>query len=123
MTRFEQEISGQLGGVWKKEAERELARLVEDARERATVEEDGAIKWNSNGKYLPEHCCERLEYAGFGFSREATKAKREIQNREFIEQYRKNQAEPTEDELAEMRAAFGPGATVVDVISGREIQL
>jgi hypothetical protein len=30
---------------------------------------------------------------------------------------------PTEEELADMRAAFGPGQEVVDVISGRRIKL
>lgn len=123
MTRFEQEISGMLGEFWARHAEEEVARLVRKAAEEATVEEDGAIKWNSNGNYLPDDCCEKLEYAGFNFSRQATAEKRAEQTRKFIEEYRKKQAEPTEEELAEMRRNFPKGTKVVDIISGREIQL
>lgn len=122
MTRFEKEISGMLGEFWIRHAE-EVIRMVKKASEEATVEEDGAIKWNSNGSYLPDECCEKLEYAGFHFSRQATAEKRKEQNRKFIEEYRKNQAEPTEQELAEMRSFFPEGSKVVDIISGREIQL
>lgn len=123
MTRFEKEISGALGEFWMKNAKKEVDKAVEKASTDATVDENGVIRWNSNGRCIPDDFCEKLEYAGFKFSREATREARDEETRKFIEEYRKNQSEPTEDELAEMRATFGPGAVVVDVISGREIQL
>jgi len=123
MTRFQMEISGQLGDYWKKNAEKDVERLVKQAKEEATVEEDGAIRWNRSNNYLPDDCCEKLEYAGFDFSREATAVKREAQNKEFFEQYKAMKHEPTEEEMDEMRATFGAGTKVVDILSGREYQL
>ena len=123
MTRFQREVSGALGEFWKNNAIKEVEKAVRKADEDATVDADGAISWNCNGNYLMDDFCEKLEYAGYQFSRTATAEKRDEQTRRFIEEYKKNQAEPTEEELAEMRAAFGAGAKVVDVISGREIQL
>ena len=44
MTRFEREISGNLGEAWKKRAEREVKEAVGLANRIATVEADGAIR-------------------------------------------------------------------------------
>ena len=84
-------------------------------------EEDGAAKWKSSGNYLPADVVEKLTFAGADFfSAEATAKKREAQTAEFLANYRH---EVTEEERSEMRAAFGPGATVVDIISGKRIRL
>lgn len=123
MTRFEQEITGALGEWWKSHAEKEVQRSVQEADELATVDENGAIKWNSNGHYLMDDFCERLEYAGYNFSRETTAKARDLQNNAFIAEYRRNYQEPTEEELFEMRAAFSEDATVVNILTGREIHL
>lgn len=90
----------------------------------AIVEDDGAIKWESNGHYLMEDTMDRIIANGFAdFSREATTAKREAQNDAFLAAYRKADRGPSQEELAEMRAAYGTGVTVVDVITGRRISL
>ncbi len=123
MTRFQKEISGELGSWWQKHAKEEVARLVEEVKTEATVDEDGAIKWNSNGHYLPADCCEKLAWARYEFSQHATQIKRDAQESEFIAQYKANAKPPSEEELAEMRSVWGPGTTVVDVISGKEITL
>lgn len=123
MTRFQKEISGDLGDFWKRWAIEEAEKAVRMADEEAVVDEDGAISWKKNGSYLMDDFCEKLEYAGYQFSRTATAKKRAEQTEKFLEEYRKNQAEPTEEELAEMRAAFPEGSKVVNVITGREIQL
>ena len=120
MSRFMQEISGALGDWWKEHAEKEVAENVKYADENAVVEDDGAIRWKS-GNYVPDDYCEKLEYAGYHFSRAATAKKRDIQDKKFIEEYRKHYKGPSEEELIEMRAAFGAGTTVVDVITGKEI--
>lgn len=101
----------------------EVTRAVEKATKDAIVEEDGAIKWKSNGRYLMDDFCEKLEYAGYDFSREATKLARDAQNSRFIEEYRKSYKGPSTEELSEMRAAFGRGTKVVNVITGETIQL
>ena len=123
MTRFQMEITGQLGDWWKANAEKEVERAVAKATEDATVDEAGVIRWNTNGRCIPDDFCEKLEYAGFKFSREATREAREIDDNEFIKRYKAMKHEPTAEEMNEMRAAFGPGTTVVDLLSGREIRL
>ena len=90
MTRFEREISGSLGEFWKKNAEEEVRKAVAQADTQTTVEADGAIKWTGNGRYLMDDFCEKLEYAGYAFDREATARKRDAQNGESLAQYRRN---------------------------------
>ena len=123
MTRFEREISGSLGAFWKKNAEEEVRKAVAKADADAAVEADGAIRWNSNGRYLMDDFCEKLEYAGYGFSREATAEKRETQIAESLAQYRRNDRGLSGETLAEARAAFGEGTTVVNVLTGRKTRL
>lgn len=123
MTRFEREISGSLGAFWKKNAEEEVRKAVAKADADAAVEADGAIKWNSNGRYLMDDFCEKLEYAGYAFSREATAKKREAQNAESLAEYRRNDKGLTGEALAEARAAFGEGVTVVNVLTGKKTRL
>ena len=123
MTRFEREISGSLGAFWKKNAEEEVKKAVAQADTAATVEADGAIRWNSNGRYLMDDFCEKLEYAGYPFSREATAKKRSAQDAESLAEYRKNHRGLGTEELAEARAAFGEGTTVVNVLTGEKTVL
>lgn len=123
MTRFQQEISGQLGAYWQQSAEKEVQAAMKHASTEAAVDEKGAISWKSNGRYLMDDFCEKLEFAGFPFSREATKAAREAQVAEELAEYRKNYRSPSAAEMTEMRNTFGEGATVVDVLTGVKIQL
>ena len=123
MTRFEREINGSLGDFWKRNAQEEVKKAVAKADADATVEADGAIKWNSNGRYLMDDFCEKLEYAGYAFSREATAKKRDAQNEESLAEYRKNDRGLSGEALAEARAAFGEGTTVVNILTGRRTRL
>ena len=123
MTRFQKEITGQLGPFWQQNAEKEVQKAVKDAAENATVDANGAISWKSSGNYLPDEYCEKLEHAGFSFSREATSIAREAQVAAELVEYRKNRRAPSDAELREMRKTFGAGTTVVDIISGATIQL
>ena len=123
MTRFEQEISGALGAWWKEHAEQEVRDAVRDAENNAEVDEFGAIRWKSNKRYLMDDFCEKLEYACYPFSRRATAEARREADKKFFAEYRKNPPKMTPEMYAEMRAAFGDGAVVVDVITGRKIKL
>ena len=123
MTRFQKEIAGLLGAFWQQNAEKEVAAAVESATKDASVDENGAISWKSNGSYLMDDFCEKLEFAGFPFSREATRAARDAQVAEELAEYRRNYKGPTEAELEEMRSTFGEGTTVVDVLAGVKIHL
>jgi hypothetical protein len=55
--------------------------------------------------------------------RSATEAARAAENAEFLEEYRRNRKPHSAEEIAEMRAAFGPGTKVVDIITGETINL
>ena len=123
MTRFYQEITGVLGDYWKKDATKRVQDYVEEAKMKADVDSNGAIRWKNNGNYVMDDYCEVLEYAGYPFSREATKAARDAQVAEQLADYRSNPPMMTDEYIAEMRAAFGSGTSVVDVISGQQILL
>lgn len=125
MTRFQMEISGKFGDWWKKNAEREVSEALNRVKTDAIVEEDGAIRWISSGNYIPDDYCEKLEYGGYNFSREATKIKNDKQQSKFAEEYseRMKNYKPSEEELYEMRCAFGEGAEIVDIITGQKIFL
>jgi hypothetical protein len=124
MTRFERELSGALGAFWKKNAEQEITKMQQrvDNDEIRTNANGGAF-WNSNGNYLPADCAEILSHTDFPFSLEETNRARKAQNEAFLESYRKNYQGPTAEEQAEMRAAFGEGTTVVNVITGKRTRL
>ena len=123
MTRFAREWNGELGAFWQKHAHEEAERLMSQ-RDNIEVEEDGAAKWTSSGNYLPADVVEKLTFAGADFfSAEATAAKREAQTAAFLDSYRRNYKGPSEEEKAEMRAAFGEGATVVNVVTGKKTRL
>ena len=80
----------------------------------------GAAFWNSNGRIIPADAAEILSYTDFPFSLEETNRAREAQTAKFLENYHH---ETTAEEKAEMRAAFGEGTTVVDILSGERIRL
>ena len=124
MTRFEQELNGSLGAFWKKHAEEEIAKM------QARIENDeirtnarGGAFWALSGNYLPAECAEILSHTDFPFSLEETNRARAEQTRAFCEAYAKNCKEPSEEEKAEMRAAFGAGTTVVNVITGKRVRV
>ena len=123
MTRFEQEWNGLLGAFWQRQAHEEAERLMSQ-RDNIEVDADGAAKWISSGSYLPADVVEKLTFAGADFfSAEVTAAKREAQTAAFLDSYRRNYKGPSAEERMEMEAAFGKGATVVNVITGKRIKL
>lgn len=124
MTRFEKELSGSLGAYWKASAEKEIRKMQERADNdeiRTTI--SGAAFWNSNGNFIPADCAEILSYTDFPFSVEATAKAREEQTARQLEAYRQSYKGPSEEEKAEMRAAFGTSSTVVNIITGERIRL
>lgn len=125
MTRFQKEISGEFGEWWKKNAEREVSEALNRVKTDAIVEEDGAIRWISSGNYIPDDYCEKLEYGGYNFSREATRIKKDEQQSKFAEEYRERMKnyKPSKEELYEMKCAFGEGVEIVDIITGQKIFL
>jgi hypothetical protein len=92
----------------------------------AYIDDQGIMRWRSNDSVPPDDCLLAALDMGLitlpqhNHSVEVSK----VETRKAIEAYIANQpAQPSEEELYEMRAAFGPGEVVVDVISGRRVQL
>ena len=122
MTRFEQELSGNLGAYWKASAERELEKVRKEFEEgKITIDEKGVAQ-NRIGRILMDDMLEKLTYITDTVDEEATKAARAEEVSRSLEAYRKNHR-TSEEEKAEMRTTFGTGSTVVDIITGEQIRL
>lgn len=123
MTRFMQELSGALGPYWKKEAEKELAAIkIELEKGEITIDEHGVAR-NCIGRVLMADMLEKVALVTDRVNVEATKAAREVEVEASLREYRENWRYPDEERLAEMRTAFGANATVIDILSGKEVQL
>lgn len=120
MTRFQMEIKGLFGATFQASAEKEAQKAAAMVKKHAIVEEDGAVRWKESGHYLMDDLCEKLEYVGYPFSREATEKKRNEQYAEKISFYRKHHSPLTEEQLAEARNVFGEGTVIVDTITGEQ---
>ena len=126
MTRFERELKGDCGAYWKAAAEKEIRKMEErQIKGEIFFGADGVVRWTSNNRVMPRDCREILSHTAYRdlFIEEASRAAEEAETAAFLESYRKNYKGPSEEEKAEMRAAFGTGTTVCDIITGERIRL
>ena len=123
MTRFEKELSGALGAYWKKSAEKELEKVREELEKGLiTIDENGVAR-NRIGRVLMSDMLEKLTYITDEVDAEATAAARAEEVQRSLEAYRANAKPASEEEKNEMRAAFGKGQTVVNILTGERITL
>jgi hypothetical protein len=80
---------------------------------------DGVPRWVSNNLVPPQDCLNSLAAVGLVFDMAKAQAARNADTLAFLEAYRKNPPVLDEEARYEMRAAFGPGVEVVDIISGQ----
>lgn len=104
----------------------ERVRWIFDAEKaRAEFEKtevvDGVLRWKSSGNIPPRSCLEDFLEVGCEFDLERTLAADAAHLAELVQKMRDRK--PSEEELFEMRAEFGRGATVVNVLTGRRIRL
>jgi hypothetical protein len=85
----------------------------------------GVLRWASNGRCpLDDMLAAWLVLEVITMDQaEATSTARRAEDARFLEEYRSADPVPDGEQLAEMRAAFGPGATVVNALSGRVTRL
>ena len=125
-TRFQQEISGDLGEYWKRSAEAELEDLKKDIEVGdITIDEFGVAR-NRIGRVVMSDILEKLMYvAADRINEEATKTARKVEVTKSLEEYRKSMENHvyTEEELFEMRAAFGPGTIVTNIVTGQKVKI
>ena len=123
MTRFEKELSGALGAFWKNSAEKELAGIKADLENgKITIDENGVAR-NCIGRVLMSDMLEKLTYVTDEVDEEATKAARDEEVTRSLAEYRRNAKPASEEEINEMRAAFGEGQTIVNILTGERITL
>ena len=126
MTRFERELNGSLGSYWAENAKKEIRKMEErQINGEIFFGADGVVRWTSNNRVMPRDCREILSHTVYRdlYSEDASRAAEEAETAAFLESYRKNYKESGEEEKGEMRAAFGAGTTVVDIITGERIRL
>ena len=123
MTRFERELSGALGDYWKTSAEKELIKIREELEQGLiTIDENGVAR-NRICRVLMSDMLEKLTYITDAVDAEATAAARDEEVSRSLSAYRENRKPVNEEEKNEMRAAFGKGQTVVDILTCERITL
>lgn len=125
MTRFEKEINGMLGEFWKKDAEKRVTQVRNEFEAGTITVDKNGVARNRIGRILMDDLAEVFEYANCceWFSREATTNARNEDNAKTLQVYKTRCFGKSNEMMAEMRAAFGEGATVFDVLSGAKFEL
>lgn len=125
MTRFDRELRGDFGDYWKKEAIKYLHKIEEAVfTGKITFDSEGVAR-NCIGRIVMDDVANALNYIvkDGSFRLDKTTEVRQKENEEFLKEYASDNHKHSKEELAEMRAAFGEGATVIDVLTGKRIQL
>ena len=92
-----------------------------------TTFEGNVIRWVSNGNVPPKDIVEGFFESGLitAVQKEHSDATRSRETMQFLERYKEAMANRTEEqkaaERAEVRAAFGNDATVVNIITGEVV--
>lgn len=85
------------------------------------------VRWKSNNNIPPEECIDAFLKVGFISLQESINSteQREIETAKTIQDYieRMKNHVPDDEEMYEMRAAFGEGTPVVNVFTGVRTQL
>jgi hypothetical protein len=90
------------------------------------LSETGVPRWTSNRRVPPSDTVKELFIDRTpGFNRANTTKERDEETSAFLADYRRRMANhvPSGEELSEMRAAFGTGTTVVNIITGQKTLL
>jgi hypothetical protein len=89
------------------------------------IDAAGVGRWTTNNQVIPDDSAALLFALGLarGLDPKATAAACDAETREILAAYRAKLPKPNAEQLAEMRAAFGPGTTVTNIITGTETQL
>ncbi len=104
----------------------EVNRIMDNLMN-GTYTENGVLRWTSSNNVPPEDILELADHICLGFDMAATQEarKQDVSNAlaAYIEAQNNRTPEQIAEEEAEMRAAFGPGETVVNVFTGKKVTL
>ena len=100
---------------------REATRLADEIRDPVTATlVDGVLRWVSNGRVPPQDIVALGLHLGMAIDEGKCDAGRSVDLSTFLKGYN---PVVTDEQRHEMRANFGPGATVVNVLTGRKVTL
>lgn len=105
---------------------KEARRLADQLRTETTLVKRGinrgVLRWKSNNKVVPEDAANLAYAIGIGVSLSACQRVRDAELARFFSEYRNSCAvqKPSADEQAERVAAFGRGATIINIITGEK---
>lgn len=125
MTRFDRELKGEYGEFWKKKATQYLHKIEEEvSKGEITIDKEGVAR-NCIGRVVVDEVANALDYIiqDGSFRWDKTIEARNEENKKFLKEYASREPHYSSEEIAEMKAAFGQGTKVVNVLTGREIQL
>lgn len=125
MTRFQQELSGKLGGFWKKSAEKLIQKVKKDIEDGKIIIDNDGVARNQLGRVIMSDLAEVVSMVSDKFDEEATEAARKKETEKFLRDYRKRQEKQvmSAEEMNEIRNTFGKGTVVVDVLTGKQYRV
>lgn len=101
------------------------AEEAERALSKVTHPTANVLTWESNDRQPMDDMLAAWLVLGYITEAQAaaTTEARDQATAEFLSAYRANPPQPSAEDLAEMRATFGPGARVVNVVTDKKYQL
>lgn len=91
------------------------------------IDINGVLRWKSNDQVPPEEIIEDFRAVDMisDYTANLSHTVRRAEIGEFLRQYREREKnrQPSVEELFEMRAAFGEGTEVVNIVTGTKIKL
>lgn len=122
-TRFEKELNGSLGAFWQKEAEKELAKIAKEIENGEITFDENGVAYNCIGRILMDDMAEKVAHVDSRINLKATEEARLEEAEKFFAKYRGTKRTRSEEEMAEMRATYGRGTKMVDLLTGEEFTL
>jgi hypothetical protein len=123
---FNLELDGKFGKFRQKNAVENIAFMEKQYEDREMTVEDGVAVWKC-GSIVPMGCVAAFLHSKYGnlINIENHESALDAEAEEVARRYRERMQNHvySEEELFEMRSAFGEGVEVVDVISGNKIRL
>lgn len=123
---FQLELEGKFG-PWRQQSVVDQIKEMEEDYENGEFKiENGAAIWEC-GNYLPMDCLAAVLNSKYGYLIDVDEHERLLdeQQTKSIRAYKERMKNHvySEEELFEMRAAFGAGTVITDVLTGQEIVL
>jgi len=106
-----------VGKGWVTDDEKAKVQFETDATVKA-----GVVRWNANGSVPPKDILSQWQRLGMTFDHAKTLAAYQKDMDKLVKRLR-SAPPPDAEQMSEMRAAFGSGKTVVNVLTGRKTYL